>query len=80
MFFPDPVLDKAALGLLKVKPKRTGVLCTHCHREIRGRILMDEGRKFDEYCWQFRFSIREGDPDIRNNGVGGRNQKEKYGR
>ena len=58
-------MDRRVMDQFRAKPKRSGFLCYHCHKEIKGQIYWDDERPYDPYCWQFRFVLRESEKAIR---------------
>jgi hypothetical protein len=63
LFFPDPIIEKAVQTDLDFPEKGTGFLCTHCHREIKGRLHQYNNQYFDTYCWNLRFILKMGDEE-----------------
>ena len=63
MHFPDPVLEEFIKIDIEEPDQGTGILCTHCHREIRGRIHQYNNQYFDSYCWNLRFILKMGDEE-----------------
>jgi len=61
MFFPDPLLDIAAIDQPGETAKGTGILCGHCHTEIKGKLHQYGNQYFDSYCWNLRFILKLGD-------------------
>jgi hypothetical protein len=57
LFFLDPVLEQRILTERRPYLKRTGMLCSHCHKEIRGRLYNLGNKFFDEYCWSLRYIL-----------------------
>jgi hypothetical protein len=63
LFFPDPLIDKAVQMDLDDPEVGTGILCTHCHKEIKGRLRQYNNQYFDSYCWNLRFILKMGDEE-----------------
>lgn len=63
LFFPDPIIEKAVLSGLEDPEKGTGILCAHCHKEIKGRLHQYNNQYFDSYCWNLRFILKMGDEE-----------------
>lgn len=57
LIFNDPVLDQVSMTTDTPYKKRTGLICCHCHNEIRGQIFNMGNQFFDEYCWSLRFIL-----------------------
>ena len=57
LFFPDSTLDMYVVADKRPYLKRTGMICSHCHKEIRGKIYNLGNRFFDEYCWSLRYIL-----------------------
>ena len=57
MFFPDPVLESQVF--LKPQPylKRTGLICSHCHKDIRGKLHNIGNKFYDDYCYSLRYIL-----------------------
>ena len=63
LIFPDPVLDEVAADGSEDPNKGTGILCTHCHKEIKGKVHQYNNQYFDSYCWNLRFILKMGDEE-----------------
>jgi hypothetical protein len=63
LFFPDPVLNRAMFDQPEDSKKGTGILCSHCHTEIKGRVHQYGNQYFDSYCWNLRFILKMGDEE-----------------
>jgi hypothetical protein len=50
-------LEEASLDDNRPYLKKTGMICSHCHKEIRGKMFNLGNRFFDEYCWSLRFIL-----------------------
>lgn len=61
--FPDPVLNNIPFIDTKEDPKGTGIICSHCHKEIRGRVHQWGIHSYDTYCWNLRFILGTGDEE-----------------
>ncbi len=57
LFFPDPVLEEAVCDIPQNEDKGTGVICSHCHMEIKGTVHRYGNQFFDPYCWNLRFIL-----------------------
>ena len=57
MFFPDPVLESHSTDEPRPYLKRTGLICSHCHKEIRGRFHNLGNKFYDEYCFSLRYIL-----------------------
>ncbi|MEA3558015.1 MAG: hypothetical protein U9R75_02055 [Candidatus Thermoplasmatota archaeon] len=63
MFFPDPILDISTYLDMKNDPKGTGIICSHCQKEIKGKIHRWGAYSYDTYCWNLRFILGSGDEE-----------------
>ncbi|MBN1390165.1 MAG: hypothetical protein JXA22_05940 [Candidatus Thermoplasmatota archaeon] len=63
LIFPDPVLDAASTQETERNEALTGVICSHCHKEIRGKVHRSNNHSYDTYCWNLRFILRMGDEE-----------------
>lgn len=57
LFFPDKTLDRHVLTDRRPYLKRTGIICSHCHKEIRGKFYNIGNKFFDQYCWSLRYIL-----------------------
>jgi hypothetical protein len=57
LFFQDPILETHVLSDRRPILKRTGILCSHCHKEIRGKLHNLGNRFYDDYCWSLRYIL-----------------------
>jgi hypothetical protein len=63
LLFPDPVIDTFSMEGTQESEKGTGILCSHCHREIKGTLRQYNNQYFDSYCWNLRFILKMGDEE-----------------
>jgi len=63
LIFPDPILESAVSQEFEETVKSSGILCTHCNMEIKGRVHQYNNQYFDSYCWNLRFILRMGDEE-----------------
>ncbi|MFO8050155.1 MAG: hypothetical protein R6V01_00445 [Thermoplasmatota archaeon] len=63
MLFPDPFMDVSTLMDARRGPKGSGILCSHCHREIKGKVYQWGIHSYDTYCWNLRFILGAGDEE-----------------
>lgn len=57
MLFPDPVVDHAGIECACTTIKRTHLLCSHCHKEIEGKVYRSGLKVYDPYCWYMRYIL-----------------------
>lgn len=63
LIFPDPILELANESGIEEAEKGTGIICSHCHCEIKGRVYQCNNQYFDQYCWNLRFILQMGDEE-----------------
>jgi hypothetical protein len=63
LFFPDPVVDSIVLDEPMPYLKRTGLICSHCHKEIRGKLFNLGTKFYDEYCFSLRYILEAQEAD-----------------
>jgi len=63
LIFPDPMLEAAVSQEMEDAVESSGILCSHCHQEIRGKVHQYNNQFFDPYCWNLRFILRMGDEE-----------------
>lgn len=61
--FPDPVLVAAIPLDMEEIEGPTGIVCSYCHKEIRGKVHNHNSRSYDSYCWNLRFILGIGDEE-----------------
>jgi hypothetical protein len=44
--------------------KKTGLLCSHCHKEIRGKLYNSGMKFYDEYCWSLRYILEAQESEL----------------
>lgn len=64
LFFPDPVIESSILEEPVIYLKRTGLFCSHCNKEIRGKIHNLGPKFYDDYCWSLRFILEAQEVEI----------------
>lgn len=57
LFFPDPVIETAVIEEPAPLLKKSGLICCHCHKEIKGKVYNMGPLFFDRYCWSLRYII-----------------------